>query len=120
MKIEEKKTKPVVIYNRVATHRIDSNKLAERDDELIAFAKQQGYEPVAVYSDTASGSVDPFKRVQFSKLAKEIKDTKPVAVIVTDYARISRNFGAYNLTRMWLLTQGIELIATYSFKQGTK
>lgn len=118
MKANEEK--PVVIYNRVATQEQNSNKLTKQEDRLIAFAKQHGYKPVAIYTDTESGRTHPFKRQGFKSLMKLAETTKPAAIIVTDYARIARKMDELLAAKVWLGMRGIKLIATYSSKGEAK
>lgn len=118
--MKTKEEKPVVIYNRIAALEQDSNKLAEQEEKLIAFAEKNGYKPVAVYSDVVSGITHPFKRQGFKELVKHVEDSKPVAVIVSDYARIGRKMDCFLSVHMWLQVNGIKLIATYSPEGGLK
>lgn len=113
-----KEEKRVVIYNRLATVEQINDKLAEREDELITFAQQNGYKPVGIYRDVISGNTHPFKRKGFSELISELDTTKPVAVLVTDYARIGKKLDCFLFTRLWLRAKGIELVAAYSPKLG--
>lgn len=113
-----KEEKRVVIYDRLATIKQDNDKLAEREDELNTFAQQNGYKPVGVYRDIASGNTHPFKRKGFSELVSQLDTTKPVAILVTDYARIGKRIDCFLFTRLWLQTKGIELVAAYSPKSG--
>ncbi len=108
MNIEKEKL--AVIYDRLAIEELSSNKLAKRKDKLIMFAKQRGYTPVATYADTISGSTSPFNRQQFSKLVSDLPTTKPTAVIIDDYARISRDFGDFYMTSLLLQAKEVELI----------
>lgn len=110
----------VVIYNRIATQEQSNNKLAEQEDKLISFAKQHGYKPVAVYTDTGSGVTHPFKRQGFKSLMKLAETTKPSAVIVTDYARISRKMDEFFAAKIWLRIRGIQIIESYATMGGTK
>lgn len=112
--------KRAIIYNRSATRDINSDKLAEYEDELVAFAKQSGYKPIAIYSDIASGNTHPFKRRGFKELAENIESTKPAAIIVSDYARISRRMDCFLSAHLWLQVNGITLVAAYSPKGGAK
>lgn len=114
--LEEKRA---IIYNRSATQDISSDKMAEHEDELVAFAKQNGYEPVAIYNDIASGNTHPFKRHGFKKLAEHVRESKPDAIIVSDYARIGRRMDCFLTVHLWLQVNGIELVAAYS-KGGLK
>jgi DNA invertase Pin-like site-specific DNA recombinase len=118
--MDAKEEKQAIIYNRSATRHISDDKLAEQKDELVAFAEQHGYKPVAVYSDVASGNTHPFKRQGFKKLVKHIEDSKPAAVIVSDYARIGRRMDCFLSVHLWLQVNGVELVAVYSPKGGVK
>lgn len=106
--------KRAIIYNRSATRDINSDKLAEYENELVAFAKQHGYKPVAIYNDTASGNTHPFKRRGFKELVKHVEESKPAAIIVSDYARIGRRMDCFLSVHLWLQVNGIKLVAAYS------
>lgn len=115
-----KEEKRAIIYNRSATRSINNDKLAKQEAELVAFAEQSGYKPVAIYSDAASGNTHPFKRRGFKELAENIESTKPAAIIVSDYARISRRMDCFLSAHLWLQVNGITLVAAYSPKGGAK
>ena len=112
--------KRAIIYNRSATQDINSDKVAEHENKLVAFAKQSGYKPVAIYSDIASGSTHPFKRRGFKELVRHVKDSKPAAIIVSDYARIGRRMDCFLSVHVWLQLNGIKLVAAYSPEEGAK
>ena len=114
-----KEEKRAIIYNRSAMQDINSDKMTEHEDQLVAFAKQNGYKPVAIYNDTASGNTHPFKRQGFIKLLKYAEKSKPDAIIVSDYARIGRRIDCFMSVHLWLQVNGIELVAAYS-KGGLK
>mgnify|MGYP002413084156 FL=1 len=106
--------KRAIIYNRNATQDIKANRMAEHENELVAFAKQHGYKPVAIYNDIASGNTHPFKRRGFKELVKHVEESKPAAIIVSDYARIGRRMDCFLSVHLWLQVNGIKLVAAYS------
>lgn len=118
MSIEKEKL--VVIYDRFATEPLSDNELTKRTNKLIKLAKQHGYTPVKTYTDVASGTISPFRRHQFGKLVSDLPTTKPRAVITSDYTRITRNFGDWFTTSLWLQTKGVELITMNDYKGVTK
>lgn len=116
--MKTKDEKLAVIYNRTATRKENGKKLAEQENELVAFAKRRGYKPVAIHADTCSGNTHPFMRQGFKKLAKDIETIKPAALIVSDYARIGRRMECLVTTALWLELNGVELITVYSPEGG--
>lgn len=106
--------KRAIIYNRSATQDIDRDKMAKDEYKLVAFAKQSGYEPVAIYNDIASGNTHPFKRRGFKELVRHVEDSKPTVIIVSDYARIGRRMDCFLSVHLWLQVNGIKLVAAYS------
>ena len=118
MSIEKEKL--VVIYDRFATEPLSDNKLTKRTNKLVKLAKQHGYTPVKTYTDVASGTINPFKRHQFSKLVSDLPTTKPTAVIISDHTRITRSFSDLFTTILWLQVKGVELITMIDYKGVTK
>ena len=112
--------KRAIIYNRSATQDIDRDKMAKHENELVAFAKQHGYKPVATYNDIASGNTHPFKRRGFKELVKHVEASKPAAIIVSDYARIGRRMDCFLSAHIWLQVNGVRLVAAYSPEEGAK
>ena len=112
--------KRAIIYNRSATRDNNNGKKMKHEDELVAFAKQNGYTPVAAYSDIANGNTHPFKRRGFKELVKHVEDSKPAAIIVSDYARIGRKMDCLLSVCLWLQANKIKLVAAYLPKGGVK
>ena len=80
-----------VLYLRSATtESLDEDPLRTQEQELTAFAKQNGYEITKVYQDIGSG-LENVEQPVFQMLLQDAQCGLFHTLIVRDYARLSRN-----------------------------
>ena len=77
------------VYIRVA--RMDDTAIEQQKKQLRVFAKEQGYNDVAIYSDNGYSGLN-FNRPAFMQMESDIQAGLINTVVIRDTSRISRNY----------------------------
>lgn len=106
--------KRAIIYERKPTTLKESKNIVEKSEELRRFTTKLGYEIAGVYTDGCSGRLHPLKRPALRSLLERVSDKDFEVLVLTDYARLSRDISTLIGTRNFFRNHNIQIITLYS------
>lgn len=106
--------KRAAIYERRPSRLKGSKTTLDKSEELRRLTIKLGYEISGVYVDGCSGNVKPTKRPALSSLLERVPDNDFEVLVLTDYARLSRDADTLIRTRSIFRNHNIQIITLYS------
>lgn len=112
-KLHQTKTKTCIIYCRTATssQTFYDSSIASQEKSCLQYAKKLNYQVLDTFIDAGHSGMN-IKRPGLIKMLAKCKTLKPNYLIITDTARLTRNFADYLYFKKILILSGIQIVCS--------